>query len=129
MAGSRDEAITAADGVIDAAEPTGNPFALSFALLAEGIAYRDADPLRALDAYRRGLAIAQDSGTRFSESTLAGNLARLEVEHGEPRAALDHLAWPSATTTTQETSPLSVFPWLSSQPFSTNSDATNRRPP
>jgi hypothetical protein len=37
---------------------------LSYALLAFGMAFRDADPARALDALCRGLVIAQDSGNR-----------------------------------------------------------------
>ena len=52
---------------------------------------RDTDPLRALDALRRGLAIAQDSGNRATKSYLAPILARLEAEHGDPLTALDHL--------------------------------------
>ena len=60
----------AANGLIDdAAEATGNPFALSWALLAYGGAVQDADPARSLATLRRGLVIAQDSGNRFVEST------------------------------------------------------------
>ena len=47
IAGSGDEARAAANGLIDAAEATRNPCALSYALLAYGIACRDADPVRA----------------------------------------------------------------------------------
>ena len=90
VAGCPDEAMAAANGLVDAAEATHNPFVLSIALFTYGITYRDADPLRALDALRRGLAIAQDSGNRFNETNLAANLARLEAEHGDPLAALDH---------------------------------------
>ena len=35
--------------------------------------------------------IAQDSGNRLIESLLATVLSRLEAEHGDPLAALDHL--------------------------------------
>ena len=86
----RDEAMAAANGLIDAAEATGNPFALSWALLTYGLAFRDADPDRALDALRRGLVIAQDSGNRSNETHLAAILCRLEAEHGDPLAALDY---------------------------------------
>jgi hypothetical protein len=48
-------------------------------------------PVRALQAARRGLAIAQDSGNRANETHLAPNLARLEAEHDDPLAALDHV--------------------------------------
>ena len=61
----------AANGLIDAAEATHNPYVLAFALYAYGYAFRDADPVRALDALRRGLVIAQDSGNRIVESLLA----------------------------------------------------------
>ena len=67
IAGSDDEAMAAANGLIDAAEATGNPWALSFALFAYGFAFLDADPVRALEALRRGLVIAQDSGNRAIE--------------------------------------------------------------
>ena len=92
LAGCPDEAMAAANGLIDAAEASHNPFVLSFALFTYGITYRDADPLRARDALRRGLAIAQDSGNHANETHLAANLAQLEAEHGDPLAALDHVA-------------------------------------
>lgn len=91
MAGNRDEAMAAATGLIEAAEATHNPHALSYALLADGFAFRDADPVRALDALRRGLVIAHDSGNRATETHLAANLARHEANSGDPLAALDHL--------------------------------------
>ena len=84
--------MAAANGLIDAAEATRNPYVLSFALLAYGFAFRDADPDRALDALRRGLVIAQDSGNRANETHLAAVLARLEAEHGDPLAALEYFA-------------------------------------
>ena len=71
FAGSGDEAMAAANGLIDAAEATGNPWVLVVGALAYGFAFRDADPVRALDALRRGLVIAQDSGNRANESHLA----------------------------------------------------------
>jgi predicted ATPase len=90
VAGSGDEARTAANGLIDAAEATHNPWALANALYAYGFAFRDADPACALEALRRGLVIAQDSGSRAGESLLATVLTRLEAEHGDPLAALGH---------------------------------------
>jgi hypothetical protein len=92
LAGSLDEAMAAASGLIEAAEATANPYALSFALLAYGYACRYADPSRALDALRRGLAIAQNSANRANESWLAMGLAQLEAEHGDPLAALEFVA-------------------------------------
>jgi predicted ATPase len=91
FAGASEEARAAANGLIDAAEATRNPYALAFALYAYGRAFRDADPAGARDAALRGLLIAQDSGNRFTESLLANTVSRLEAEHGDPHAALDHL--------------------------------------
>jgi len=90
-AGLRDEAMATANGLVEAAEAGGNPWELSYALLAYGFAILDADPLAALDALRRGWVIAQDSGIRCNESYLAGNLARLEALYGDPVAAWDYL--------------------------------------
>ena len=91
MAGSGDEARAVADVLVDTAEATRNPYVLSWTLSAQGFAFREADPDRALEAVRRGLVIAQDSGNRFNESHLAVTLARLEAEHGDPLAALEYL--------------------------------------
>src|SRR5271155_5787170 len=85
------EAMDSADGLIEAAEATGNPFWLGWALGAYGLAFRDADPVGALDALGRGLVIAQDSGNRAHASVLASVLSLLEAEHGGTVAAFDHL--------------------------------------
>ena len=91
LAGRGDEAMAAADGLVDTAEATHNPYALSLALMAYAFACRDAYPDRALEAMHRGLVIAQDSGNRFNETHLAATLAELEVERDDPLAALDHI--------------------------------------
>jgi len=91
IAGRDDEAVAAAAGLLDAAEATGNPYTLSNALMALGLAWRDVDPERALEAGRRGLAIAQNSGNRFNESHITANLAQLESDRGDPVSALDHI--------------------------------------
>ena len=91
MAGAGEEARAAANALIEAAEATHNPYALACALFGYGSAFRDADPVRALEALRRGLVIAQESGNRFVESLLATGLSRVEAEHGDPLAALDHI--------------------------------------
>jgi predicted ATPase len=92
FAGSHAEAMVAANGLIEAAETSRNPCMLSFALCAFSFALREADPVRALDACRRGLVIAQDSGNRFNESSLSIPLASLEAEHGDTASAFDHVA-------------------------------------
>jgi predicted ATPase len=91
LAGCGEEARAAATGLIEAAEATHNPFVLAHALYVHGFALSDADPAGALEALRRGLVIAQDSGNRAHESLLAGTLSRVEAEHGDPLAALDYV--------------------------------------
>jgi predicted ATPase/class 3 adenylate cyclase len=88
--GPSDEAMALADGLVEAAEGTRNPLALCFALLADGFAFRDTDPARALQALRRGLTIAQDTGNHTSESHLAAVLCRVEAKYGNPLSALDY---------------------------------------
>ncbi|OBI83559.1 cyclase, partial [Mycobacterium sp. E740] len=92
FAGSAEEAVIAADGLVEVAEATENPWAISYALLSTAFAYRDVDPLRALHAARRGLATTRESGNRFNESHMAAILSSLEFEYGDPAAALDHTA-------------------------------------
>jgi hypothetical protein len=92
LAGRLDEAMAAADGLVDAAEATGNPYVLSFALLAYGLAYPNTDPDGTLAALQRGLTIAQSSGNRANETHLLANLSRLQAEYGDPLAALDYFA-------------------------------------
>jgi hypothetical protein len=81
----------AADGLIEAAEATGNPTWLAAALGAYGLAFRDADQVGALNALGRGLVIAQDSGNRTTASMLAPALALLEAELGDSVSAFDYL--------------------------------------
>ncbi|MGO9152213.1 ATP-binding protein, partial [Mycobacterium sp.] len=91
LAGCGGEAMDCADGLIEAAEATGNPLFLGWALFAYGVAFRDADPVGALNAFGRGLVIAHDCGNRTLASALAPFLARLEAEHGGTVSAFDHL--------------------------------------
>jgi predicted ATPase/class 3 adenylate cyclase len=114
LAGSGGEAMDCADGLIEAAEATGNPMLLASALGGYGLAFRDADPVGALNALGRGLVIAQDSGSRAGASALAQGLARLEAEHGDPVAAFDHLTlairnYHNAGNTTTIRIPLAVL--------------------
>jgi len=113
-AGSGGEAMDSADGLIEAAEATGNPTLLAFALGAHGVAFRDADPVGALNALGRGLVIAQDSGDRSIASLHAQFLARLEAEHGDTVSAFDHLTlairnFHNAGNTTAMRVPLAVL--------------------
>jgi predicted ATPase len=90
--GSVQEAMGVTNGLIEAAEATANPFVLSFALFAYSYAFCEVDPVRALDAARRGLVIAQDSGNRLTETQLMLTVGRLEAEHGDIASAFDHLS-------------------------------------
>jgi hypothetical protein len=63
----------------------------SYALWAHGHAFHGTDPYGALEALRRGPVIAQDSGNRGNETTLAASVSRLEAEYGDPLAALNYL--------------------------------------
>ena len=114
VAGSGGEAMDSADGLIEAAEATGNPLLLAMALTAYGVAFRDADPVGALNALHRGLVIAQDSGNPANASGQATVLALLEAEHGDTLSAFDHLTLAirnyhnSGNTTTIRT-PLAVL--------------------
>jgi predicted ATPase/class 3 adenylate cyclase len=91
IAGDYDEAIAASDGLLAAAEAADNPLWRCMALLAYGMAYRDADPVAADDVLRRGLRIAIESGNRFVESHFAVILARLTAAHGDPIDTFDYL--------------------------------------
>jgi hypothetical protein len=90
-AGDSEAVMTEAQGLVEAAEARENPCVLSYALLACGFALRATDPERALDTLRRGLAIAEASGNRWSETSLAGSLCRLEAEQCDPIIAVAYL--------------------------------------
>jgi tetratricopeptide (TPR) repeat protein len=93
FAGRGKEAMAAADDLIEPAEATGNPWVLSVVLAAYGLVFRDADPARAMDALRRGMAVAQDSGNRFVQTQLAAlNLSQLEAMQGDIASAFDHFS-------------------------------------
>ena len=92
FSGRDEEARATATGLIEVAEASHNPFVLSLALHAYGLAFRDGDPAGALEALRRCLVIARDSGNRWIESMMATTTSRVEAEHGDPLAALDYIA-------------------------------------
>jgi tetratricopeptide (TPR) repeat protein len=81
-----------ADGLVDAAEATRSPYVLAYALVASGYALRDTDPDRALEAWRRAVLVAHDSGNRLWETQFSYWLVGLEAEQGDRMAALNHLA-------------------------------------
>jgi hypothetical protein len=69
---------------------TDNPNLAAWALFAYGTANRDVAPARAYEALRRGLSIAQDSGSLLTESNIASLLTALATNHGEPADALNY---------------------------------------
>ncbi len=83
--------MAASEGLIPAAEATRNPYVLSYALLAYGFAFRDADPAAAREALHRGMVLARDSGNRWNEAASAVALSTLEAVHGDTLAALDYV--------------------------------------
>jgi predicted ATPase len=89
MTGSFAEARAAAAGMVETAEASQNPYALTFAIHAYGFTFADAEPLRALQVLRRGLMIARETGNRFTESQLAHSVFRAEAQYGDPASALD----------------------------------------
>lgn len=92
VSGSADEAIEAAEGLIDAAEASRNPWVLAYALFAYSYAFRETDSSRALESIRRCGSVANDSGNRFYETQMGYWSCGLEAEQGDQAAALDHLA-------------------------------------
>jgi hypothetical protein len=91
IAGATEEAMAVSEGLLTDSAATNNPQLVCFALLAYGFARRDADPIAASEALRRGLTIAQENGNRFTESQFAGSLSRVTAAHGDPVEAVDYL--------------------------------------
>ena len=92
VAADHEKAMAEATGLVEAAEATRNQYAISFALTADGLAYRKANPDRARQTMRRGLVIAHDSGNHAIETHLMAGLALLEANSGDPLAALESFA-------------------------------------
>jgi hypothetical protein len=72
--------------------PSSHSCAISYALLALGIALTHSDPVAALEPARRGRQVAEDSGNRGNGTHLASLLARLEAEYGDALGALHYIA-------------------------------------
>ena len=91
MAGSGDEAMAAANGLIDAAEATHNPWALSFALYVYGFAFRDADPAARWMPCAGAWRSPRTAATAVNETHWRPS-ARLRGRTANPLAALDYVA-------------------------------------
>ena len=92
FAGLVDEAMAAAEGLIDAGTATNNPFMQTFAIAAGGFPLHMADTDSGMEVCRQGLALAQNTGNSFNESILALNLSRFEAVGTVTADALEHLA-------------------------------------
>ena len=130
LAGCADEAMAAANGLIDAAEATHNPFVLSFALFAYGIAFRDADPVRARGCPAPGPGDRPRQRQPRQRDPPGGQSGptRSRTRRSAGRARLLSL-WRSATTTTQATPSTMRAALAVLAAFWIGSDAMKRRPP
>jgi predicted ATPase len=90
--GAGEEALTASESLIAAADASNNPIVTCYALLAYGYAHRATEPVVSYEWFRRGLTTAQDSGNRQVESHLAENLSFVATKHGDPGDPFDYLA-------------------------------------
>jgi hypothetical protein len=99
LGGCADEAVAESHGLIESAEATDNPCVLAVALHAYGMAMHGTDRVRAFAALRRGLRIAQDSGSINALSGIATQLCSCATEHDDPQAALEY--FPVAITNYQ----------------------------
>lgn len=91
FAGFLEDARAAADGLIEAAIATHNPYMHTFATAAYAFCLSSAGSERDLALCRQGLALAQESGNQYNATILATALARLESEPVVTVAAIEHL--------------------------------------
>ena len=85
--GHTDEIEALGHATLAAAEASGNPAALAYALWSYGMAFRLTDRSRAIGAFERGIIVARDCGARWFEDVSGAWLAMLQVD--EPHTALD----------------------------------------
>ena len=93
MAGSGEEAMAVANGLIEAAEATGKPVralvrALRLRLSPSATPIPPARLMPCAGVWRS----LKTAATATTKPNLANILGRLEAEHGDPLAALDHLS-------------------------------------
>jgi len=92
MNGLGEAARAIAEDVVTAAHRTAVPWTITAAMHGFGRAFADADPPRALAAYRHGFKVARQSGNRWWEGITGSELAGFEARHGESTTALDLLS-------------------------------------
>ncbi len=88
MAGRAEEAMAIAEETLAAARANANPFLIANALGGYGLAFAQADPLRALGVLREGLLYTQQHRLPMFEMTIARSAALLEAAHGDLGEAL-----------------------------------------
>lgn len=91
FAGLLEEARAAADGLIEAAITTDNPYMHTFAIAIYAYCLSSAGSERDLALCRQGLALAQESGNQYNATILATALARLESGPVVTVEAIEHL--------------------------------------
>ena len=72
-----------ADDTVAAARAYGNPYWIAWALTGYGRAFAQADPARALDAFRQGLAFAREHRMPHREGIIGREAAGLEAVYGD----------------------------------------------
>ena len=82
------EAMAIAEDTVAAARAYGNPYWIAWALTGYGRAFAQADPARALDAFRQGLAFAREHRMPHREGIIGREAAGLEAVYGELEQAL-----------------------------------------
>ena len=90
-AGRGEEARAIAAEALTVARTHGNPVWIAFALIGTGRAFADADPARALDAFRQALTVTQEQRIPFLEARVAQESAGLETIHGDRDQGLELL--------------------------------------
>ena len=130
VAQSYEDAIAATTGLIEAAEATRNPWALSFALFGFGAAFRTCRSGRCSQGHSpRAAGCRRQRQPLASGHTWRSLVARIEAEYGDSLRALHYIAVRSTITTTRVTQRRCEHRWLPSLRFLTGWDATNPQPP
>ena len=82
------EAMAIADETLAAARADGRPYFIAFAFQGYGRAFTEADPHRALDAFRQGLTYSREHRLPFWEALIAMDAPRLEAISGDLETGL-----------------------------------------
>ena len=90
LAGADDEATAASKKALPSPTPPKSATSSAWALFTYGTAHRDVAPHQPPTTPCQGPRIAQYSGSRQIESSIASMLSPLAIAHGEPADALDY---------------------------------------